>query len=274
MVPAYLRNRISSLKLTASDNSFLPPVNLPQEALKHAPLQPATLIYCLDHLPDPPHNILLVIQIHLFQLQLLEHSLDPPLFRCILASVAFVQDLPLFRTRPFQRLVDDPRALIVLDIRPYFPDGLRGAVRVEVVVLYLEILPEGNEDVFARFEVGGRGELEVVEGEGDGEVEGVVRRLVDDDEAVFLRGEVVEVDVVFRRREQVAELADFGLEGGGVEEFDHVGVAPVAPEVFLEQDVNRHLEHEGVVDGYHPHARLAVPARLAPAGDRGVHYVV
>ena len=68
-----------------------------------------------------------------------------------------------------------------------------------------------------RFEVGGGGEFEVVEGERDGQVEGVVGCFVDDDEAVFFRGKVVEVDVIFRCGEQVAELTDFGLEGCGVE---------------------------------------------------------
>ncbi len=103
----------------------------------------------------------------------------------------------MFRTRPLQRLVDDPRALVILDIGAYFPNRLRGAVGIEIVVLDLEILTEGNENVFAGLEIGGSGELEVVEGEGDGEVEGVVGCFVDDDEAVLFGGEVVEVDMVF-----------------------------------------------------------------------------
>ena len=62
----------------------------------------------------------------------------------------------------------------------------------------LEIFTERNEYVFARFEVGGCSEFKVVEGEDDGEVEGVVGCLVDDNEVVFFRCEVVEVDVIFR----------------------------------------------------------------------------
>ena len=65
----------------------------------------------------------------------------------------------------------------------------------------LEILAERDEYVFAGFEIRGRGELEVIEGEGDGEVEGVVGRFVYDDEAVFLGREIIEIDMIFRRRE-------------------------------------------------------------------------
>ena len=76
-----------------------------------------------------------------------------------------------------------------------------------------------------------------MEGEGDGEVEGVVRCFVDYYEAVFFRREVVEVDVVFWCGEQVAELADLCLEGGCVEELDHIRVAGMLPKVFLEKYV-------------------------------------
>ena len=254
--------------------SLLPPINLAQKAFKHAPLQSSTLIHIPDHFLDPPHNILLVIQVHLLQFQLLEHFLDPSLLLRVLASVAFVQHVPLLRTRQLQRLVDEPRAFVVLDVGADFPNRLRGAVGVEVVVLDLEVFAEGDEDVFALLEVFRGGELEVVEGEGDGEVEGVVGCFVDDDEAVFFGGEVVEVDVVFGRREQVTELADLRLEGGGVEEVDDVGVVGVGAEVFLQEDVDGHFEHEGVVDGDHAHALLAVPARLAPARYGRVHDVV
>lgn len=91
---------------------------------------------------------------------------------------------------------------------------------------------------------------------------------------MFLGGEVVEIDVVLGRGEQVAELADLGLEGGGVEELEHVGVGGVGAEVLLEEDVEGHFEHEGVVDGDGADARFAVPAGLAAARDGGVHDVV
>ena len=59
-----------------------------------------------------------------------------------------------------------------------------------------------------------------------------------------------------------------------MEELNHVRVAGVAAEVFLEEYVYGGFEHEGVVDGDHADARFAVPARLAAARYGGVHYVV
>lgn len=113
-----------------------------------------------------------------------------------------------------------------------------------------------------------------MQGQGDGEVEGVVGRLVDDDELVLLHGEVVEVDLVLGGGEQVAQLAELRLEGGLVEELDEVDVGGVVAEVLLEEGVDGHLEHEGVVDGDHADAVLAVPAGGAAAGDAAVHDVV
>lgn len=49
-----------------------------------------------------------------------------------------------------------------------------------------------------------RGQLEVVQGQGDGQVEAVEGGFVGDDEEVFARGEDVQVDVVLGRGEQVA----------------------------------------------------------------------
>ena len=48
----------------------------------------------------------------------------------------------------------------------------------------------------------------------------------------------------------------------------------MGPEVFLEQDVDGRFEHEGVVDGDHADARVAVPAWLPAPRYGGVHYVV
>ena len=108
----------------------------------------------------------------------------------------------------------------------------------------------------------------------DGEVEGVVGGLVDDDEGVLLHGEVVEVDVVLGRGEQVAGLAQFRLEGDFVEELEKVGVAVLAPEVLFEEVVDGAFEHEGVVDGDHADFGHEVPAGLAAPRFAGVHDVV
>lgn len=80
--------------------------------------------------------------------------------------------------------------------------------------------------------------------------------------------------MVFRGGEQVAELADFGLEGCIVEEFEEVGVGGVGFEVVAEEDVDGGFEHEGVVDGDHADFGDFIPAGLAAAGLGGVHDVV
>lgn len=51
---------------------------------------------------------------------------------------------------------------------------------------------------------------------------------------MFFRAEVVKIYVIFGGGEKVAKLADFRLESGGVEELDHIHVAWVRPEMFLE----------------------------------------
>ena len=182
--------------------------------------------------------------------------------------------MPLLRIASFERGVDEPAALVILDVRPDFAeDGGVGEV-VEVVVLHLEVLAHGDQDVFGLREVVGGGEAGEVEGEGDGEVEGVVGGFVDDDEGVLLHAEVVEVDVVFGGGEEVAGLAELGLESDFVEELHEIYVVLFLPEVLLQQCVDGALEHEGVVDGDHADFGHEVPARLPSPGLRGVHDVV
>lgn len=76
---------------------------------------------------------------------------------------AYVQDLPLFGSRKFESGIDVPRALVVLpsehsaclsfavkaheDICPDLADVLRQTVAIKVVVLNLEVLAHGDEDV-------------------------------------------------------------------------------------------------------------------------------
>ena len=114
-------------------------------------------------------------------------------------------------------------------------------------------------------EVGGRGEGEVVQGEGDGEVEAVEGGFVGHDEIVFGEAEVGEVDVVFGRGEEVALLPDFGLEGGFVEELEEGDVGWVGLEVPLEENVDGAFEHEGVVYGDGADLWEPVPAGGAAA---------
>ena len=138
----------------------------------------------------------------------------------------------------------------------------------------LEILAEGNEDLEGLREVRRGGEGEVVQREGDGEVEAVEGGLVDDYGGELGHAEVGQVDFVLGRREQVAELAALGLEGDGVEELEEVDVGGVRAEVLAQQDVEGRFEHEAVVDGNGAHPGLLVPARLAAPRDGAVHDVV
>lgn len=139
-------------------------------------------------------------------------------------AVVFLKHLALGGGADSQGLVNEPGAFVVLDVGTDLANVLGLAEVVEVVILRLEVLTEGNEDRFGLLEVLGRGEAGLVESEDDGEVEGVVGGFVDDDELELVHGEVVQVDLVFGGCEQVAELAELGLEGDFVEEFDKVEV--------------------------------------------------
>lgn len=75
------------------------------------------------------------------------------------ARPTHIKHLALLGRRKLERRVDVPRALVVQDVSPDLANVLGEAVAVEVVVLDLEVLAEGDED----------GEGEVVRGlVGDG----------------------------------------------------------------------------------------------------------
>lgn len=217
---------------------------------------------------------LLKLLVALLELHVVEELLDNGLLFIILLAVVLLEDLALLRGSNLEGLVNEPRALVVLDIGADLANVLGETKVVEVVVLNLEVFAERDEDVLGLLEVLGGGEVELVEGEGDGQVERVVGRLVDDDKLVLGHGEVVEVDLVLGGGEQVAELAELGLVGDLVEELNEVNVGRVSAEELLEQGVDARLEDEGVVDGDHADTLLAVPAGFAAAGDAAVHDVV
>ena len=210
-----------------------PFVNLPQETLKDPFLQPLAFVHLGDHGPDRRHLLLFKLLVQLLDLQLGEDGLAPRFLVRVLPAVVLVQDAALHGGGALEGLVDDPRALVVLDVRADFAQGLGRREDVEVVVLGLEVLAEGNEDVLRLPEVGRGGEPEVVQGEGDREVEAVVGGLVDDDEAELVEGEVGQVDPILRGGDEVALLADLRLEAGFVEELEEVEVGRVRPEVLL-----------------------------------------
>lgn len=249
-------------------------VDLVEEHLKHALLQALTLVNPFNHGANLAGPLLLKRLIALLELHVVVQLLDDRLLGVVFLAVVVLENLALLGGGNLQRLVDQPRALVVLDVGADLANMLGQPKVVEVVVLDLEVLAEGDENVLSLLEVLGRGEVELVQGQGNGQVEGVVGGLVDDDELVLCHGEVVKVDLVLWGGEQVAQLAHFGLEGGLVEELDNVDVGRVAAEVFPEEHVDARLEDEGVVDGDHADALLAVPAGLAATGDAPIHHVV
>lgn len=81
----------------------------------------------------------------------------------------------------------------------------------------MEVLTQRDEDVMGLTEIVGGSELQVVEGQGHGEVEAVICGFVGHDEHVLVHREIVQVDLVFGGRDQVALLAQFCLPGDLVE---------------------------------------------------------
>jgi hypothetical protein len=55
--------------------------------------------------------------------------------------------------------------------------------------------------------------------------------------------------------------------GGLVEEVDEVDVKGFGPETSLDEMIDSRLEHESVVNGYHPDGWLTIPTGLAATGD-------
>lgn len=80
--------------------------------------------------------------------------------------------------------INQPTTLVVQDVGTDLANLFRSTVTIEVVVLDLEVFSHRDEDVEGFLEGRGRSHTGHVEGEGDGEVEGVVCSLVDDDEVV------------------------------------------------------------------------------------------
>ena len=95
---------------------------------------------------------------------------------------------------------------------------------VEVIILNLEVFAERDEDLFGLLEVLWCRDILVIESEGDWEVEGVVCGLVDHNELVFGHREVIQINLVLWCSEQIAQLAEFGLERDFVEQLDKIDV--------------------------------------------------
>ena len=249
-------------------------VDLAEEGIEDVLLQSLRLIHGGNLLLELADDLLLILLVDLLEIQLLVESLDLGLESVILTSVGLVEDLALLSIAALESLVDEPRALVVLDIGTDLANDIGVSIGIEVVILNLEVLAQRDEDIMGLAEVAGGGALQVEQSQGDRQVEAVVGGLVGDDEHILLHGEVVEVDLVLGGSDQVTELTQLSLPSCLVEEIDEVGVGGVRAEVLLKNDINRRFEQEGIVNGDQTDTFLTVPAWLTTTGDRAVHNVV
>lgn len=146
-------------------------VDLGKEGLENSFLETIVLIDVSNALTDLADNFLFIVQITLLKIEVIVKLLDDLLLLIVLAAIVFLKNLSLLRGCYGQGLVDEPRALVILDVGADLAYMLRLAEVVKVVILDLKVLPERNEDILSLLEVAGSGEVELVKGEGDGEVE-------------------------------------------------------------------------------------------------------
>lgn len=106
--------------------------------------------------------------------------------------------------------------------------------------------------------------LQVVQGQYDGQLEAVICCLVSRDKDVLVGGEVVEVDLICGARDEITELAQFGLVRDVVEKMNQVNVGGVISEMPFESDIDQGFDQETVID--RDQTRLQIPAGLSATG--------
>lgn len=265
---------IKSMSSTSNGTLFGALVDLGQEGLEDLLLKATRLIDGGDLGAQFTNNVLFVLLVELLQLELVEDSLDLGLVLLVLATVGGVEDSALLRSGALDGLVNQPRALVVLDVGSDLANDLRVAEVVQVVILDLEVLTQRDQNIVSLLKILLAGQLQVVQSKSDRQVEAVVGGLVGNNEHVLLQGEVVKVHIVLRGSDQVTKLTQLSLPGGLVEELDQVNVGGVGAEALLEDEVDGCFEHEGIVDGNETNTLLAVPAGLTTTGDGAVHNVI
>lgn len=173
-----------------------PLINFAQEAEEHLSLQPTFNLNDLSNLRvQLAHNALFVFPVYFTNSDLLKQRLDLLLLLRVLSPIVLVKQLTLCGRRELDGGVYDPRALVVHDVGPDFADLLWRAGKVKEVVLDLEVLAEREKNracKIVRFDSARRARGDVV-GLGDvrnehrtrnGQVEGVVCCLVNDNETM------------------------------------------------------------------------------------------
>mmetsp|Transcript_54656 Transcript_54656/g.125869 ORF Transcript_54656/g.125869 Transcript_54656/m.125869 type:complete len:343 (+) Transcript_54656:554-1582(+) len=208
------------------------------------------------------------------QPHLLEHALHLGLARRLISRVVRFEHLSLLRRTILQANVNQPRALVVADVRPDLADDFWVPVAVKEVVLHLEIGAHQDADV-ARLRIERLvSDARKAHREGDGQIESVKGSLVHDDVGVHLKRESVEIHLVRLGCREVKELADGRLQRHLMEELKKRHVEVVAAEVTLQDAIDVRLQKDAVVDRIELHVRLLVPAWLAAACLRCVHDVI
>lgn len=228
---------------------LVPTLDLAQELLQHGPLEALALVNGSNTRPNLLDCLRLVLLVQASNVQVEVELLDLGLLLRVLAAVVLLQNLALLGSDNSESLVDKPRALVVEDISSNLANVLGVAVAVEVIILDLEVLAERDKDGSSSLQILLGGNTGHVHGEGDGEVEGVVGSLVNDDKLVLVERKVGEVDTILGGSEEVEELAVLGLESSFVEELKEVNIVGLLAEVLLESGIDGGLKHEGVVDG-------------------------
>lgn len=97
-------------------NLFGPLVDLGQERFKNFLRQTLRRVDCSNLGPELPDSLLLILLVDLLQFELVKNNLDLSLELLVFAAVGSIEDFPLFGTAALESLVDQPRALVVLDV--------------------------------------------------------------------------------------------------------------------------------------------------------------
>jgi hypothetical protein len=134
---------------------FAPLIDLPKELGVHFGFHAGRLIDGSNLFTQLGHARLLIFLVDLLEFKLIEELLYLGLALLVLLAVVLLKELALLRGYLLQRLVDQPRALVVLDVCANLAKGLWVGKVVQVVVLHLEVFAHGNEDIFCLLEVCG-----------------------------------------------------------------------------------------------------------------------
>lgn len=107
-----------------------------------------------DQGSETDKRLLLISLEHALNIELLEDLLDSNNVSLVAAAVVGVEDLALLGGGLGEGLVDQPGALVVLDVGADLANDFGQAVAVQVVVLDLEVLAQGQQDLLGLLEGG------------------------------------------------------------------------------------------------------------------------